>query len=66
VDDGGERDTQISRFELCGSIPGCKVSSLLSNGQLPPMLWHWHVGLLPQIKKEKKKTTESLPKLTDN
>ena len=48
--------------EVGGSIPDCEISSLLDRnlpgGQLPPVLWHWLVGLLSPKKenrKEKKK-----------
>ena len=38
------------KVEFGGLIPGCEISSLLDKtlpgGQLPSMLWHWHVGLL--------------------
>ena len=39
--------------EVGGMIPGCEISSLLvinllASGQLPPMLWRWHVDLLSQ------------------
>ena len=38
--------------EVGGSLLGCEISSLLdknlSGGQLPPVLWCWHVGLLSQ------------------
>ena len=40
--------------EVGGSIPGCEISSLLDRnlpgGQLTPVLWRWHVGLLSQKK----------------
>jgi hypothetical protein len=38
--------------EVGGSIPGCEISSPLCltedlpGGQLPHVLWRWHVGLL--------------------
>ena len=36
--------------EVGGSKIGCEISSLLDKnlpgGQLPPMLWRWHVSLL--------------------
>jgi hypothetical protein len=42
-----------------GSIPDCKISPLLDKnlpgGQLPHVLWHWHVGLLSQKNKKIKK-----------
>ena len=46
--------------EVGGSIPECEISSLLDKkslacGQLPPMLWHWPIGLLSPEKKERKK-----------
>ena len=51
--------------EVGGSIPGCKVSSLLdknlSSGQLPPMLWRWHVDLLSQKKEKKREEKVSMP-----
>jgi hypothetical protein len=38
--------------EVGGLIIGCEISSLLDNmlagGQLPPMLWYWHVGFPSQ------------------
>ena len=40
--------------EVGGSNPGCEISSLLDEnlpgGELPLVLWHWHVGLLSQKK----------------
>ena len=43
--------------EVDGSIPGYDISSLfdinLPGGQLPHVLWRWHVGLY--LKKQKKK-----------
>ena len=46
--------------EVGGLIPGCEISSLLDKknlpgGQLPHVLWRWHVGLLSPKKKKKKK-----------
>ena len=45
--------------DVGGSIAGCEMSSLLdgnlSGGQVSPVLWRWHVGLLSQKGKEKKK-----------
>ena len=46
LDDGGERP-------VGGSIPRCEISSLLDKknlpgGQLPPVLWRWHVDHLSQ------------------
>ena len=44
--------------EVSGLNPGYEISSLpdgnLSSGQLPLVLWHWHVGLLSQKNKIKK------------
>ena len=46
--------------EVGGSIPGSEISSLLDKilqgGELPPVLWRWHVSLLSQ-KKETTTTT---------
>ena len=51
--------------EVGNSIPSCKISSLLDiknllGGQLPPVLWRWHVGLLSQKKKKEKKDRNSV------
>jgi hypothetical protein len=49
------------REEVGNSIPGCEISSLLDQknlpgGQLPLALWRWPVNILSQIRiKEKKK-----------
>ena len=41
------------------SNPGCEISSLLDRnllgGQLPPVLWRWHVCLLSQKTNQKLK-----------
>ena len=50
--------------EIGGSIPRCEISSLLDinspRGQLPLVLWRWHVGLLSLKKREKRKREERL------
>ena len=44
-----------SRKRLAVQFPAMKsplyLTENLPGGQLPPMLWHWHVGLLSQKKK---------------
>ena len=54
------REIPKTKEEVGGSITGCKISyrlgiNLVRWGQLPHALWRWHVGLLSQKLKNKKK-----------
>ena len=59
LDDAGENN-QISRRRLAVQFPAAKsplylIGEYLLDGQLPLVLWHSLVGVLPQKKKKKKR-----------